>query len=206
MEKAIKVWTVEKGQVKEIEMDGMVFTVKPKVFPLETRMINTTNKGKRLGNRSHVAIYENIANEMKHERFYPNYQPVSTRTTATAYRAYLKYGLTEDPYKTKTTQKLQGIVYKRHHHKKPEDAVAFVKTYQTWVKQNWIDRVKVAISRFGIGYNPNVETIMQETGLKRTSVLSTLKYLKQIGEIKKVYDETRGLIYQPVIRLENITS
>ena len=82
-----------------------------------------------------------------------------------------------------------------HRHYKPKDGVAFVKEYCTWIKEDEINKVKLAINKVAYGYKPTANVIANETKLRMYRVLAILRYLKESG-FAVIKEEGRKTIYQ----------
>jgi hypothetical protein len=171
------------------------------------------DKGKVVYKMKQTKLYENPANEVKNamnqprseiealvRKYYPEYKESSLKAITKFYVNFAKGKYPSSP----VTQQLQKIYKRRHHKRKPVGALAFEKTYQIWVKPEFTQKVKVAVNKFGIDYKPDYITLLRETGLNRSQLLGTLKYMleNQMLIKKRPKDKQRSIIYQPVIRLD----
>jgi len=205
MKAEVEIVTVTDGEIREVKLFDALYVLEQKKI-----QSNGLDKGKRLGMCGHVAIYENIANEIKQtnnhadaekvvKKYYPTYAEISARTTATTYRRHVRL-VNGD---TSITPELTRM-YRRRHKRKPSNAVAFVKTYGTWVKVDSVTKVKQAIHKFAPDYKPTFRTILEETKLSKGQLLSTLRHLKDQGEINAVRQKNLEIVYQPIIRVGEV--
>jgi hypothetical protein len=223
MKKEIIVWNISEGKITEIKMDDELYMVhlKQEKPAIELHIQGTSlvaqgtpsivpDRGTRLGTRGHTAIYDNILNKLKttpydkhyevFKQYYPLYLPISIKTAITQYRNEM-----QTPLLTTTPAVKIRKPYRRHYKRKPEDGVAFVKTYGIWVKGASITKVKQAVHKFGYDYKPTHKTILSETGLTKSQLAATLKYMKEKGEIRAIRnDNTMELTYQPIIRVDEL--
>jgi hypothetical protein len=211
----VELLTMENGQLKEVKIFGEVFSIHPKRQVEKTVM--STQEANELGVivcklrqsslRSKPAeavkqVIDKPYNEIKQivKGFYPAYKESSLRTITRLYINYAK-GEYSDTEIQKSRKKY------RKYRRRPQGAVSFNKGYQLWIYEEYVQKVKLAVNKFGLDYKPNLQTIGRETGLSRGKVLATLQYMKNEGLIRKVIKNRIGqagieVIYQPVIRPE----
>jgi hypothetical protein len=203
----IDIITMTDGDIKEIKMFNELYTVHLKQVQLHRQDLPSIvpDRGKRLGMRGHTAIYENILNRLRdttHEKqyevlkeYYPTYVPISIKTALTQYRNQIASPI----FLGKAIKP-----YKQRHKRKPEGAVAFVKTYGTWVKSGSVTKVKQAVHKYGYDYKPTFATLLKETGLTKVQLTATIRHLKDTGQLIAVRkgDDTLEIVYEPVVKTE----
>ena len=213
----IKIWTMDKGKIKEImipEFDNQIFVVKEKretiikVPSTSVRRIaeTPTDRGKTIRLIGKRTGHQNVLDECKQlveagnydfmpvlKKYYPNLRKTSYTRYACDYRQYLGINIgrgrpTKKYFNVPTTTETTPIKKRRRRRKKPSpDCVGFSKTYKTWIKKDEVHKVKLAISTVGFGYVPNTKTIVKQTGLTKSRTSAILDYMISKELVKRVY-------------------
>jgi hypothetical protein len=127
-------------------------------------------------------------------KWYSHYKPISLKVLRQLYINYARGKYSN----------IVNIPRRRKHHRKVVGAVYYDKSYKTFVKQSSIDKVKLAVNKFELNYNPTSEVLLKETKLSKNQLFATLSYMRKKGDIIVVHDDVRGTIYQPVIRQDGM--
>jgi hypothetical protein len=150
---------------------------------------------KYIGRKDGMRIVEQLHNELQnvvHEtkrraiikRYYPYVAEDGLKRYSVIYASFNREN------NNQTTTKLQSIIKRKYRKRKVQDAFGFSKTYQTWIKNNEVEKVKRAIQIVRLDYKPTSENIAKESNMKRARVNAVIDVLLKKGTIIKI----KGLV------------
>lgn len=204
-----KIWEMKDGLLVKVKIDNDIFALLHEKKPIVENIIKRTRKPrkKRFHSYSHVSIRNDILKEVEEvlskdktadisDILQKHFPDVSTKTIKSYRFAYRKELQRLHPRKFGNLVKTYNRT-KRTKRSKPLGAVAYNKTYNTYVKQDHINKVLRAINIVELNYKPTAKEIQKRTGLSKTRMYITLRHLLD----KKVISyrlENRKLIYVPI--------
>jgi len=211
----VKIWTIEKGKLKEImipEFDNQIFVVKEKKETSldkaykavkKIRLNENTDKGKIVYFGEKRTLHQNVIDECKEQsdkgninfipilkKYYPNLKKSSYTRYSCDYRQYLGIKLGKGRPADKTHYKNTITKKRRRRRKKPSpNSVGYSKKYKRWIKKDEIHKVKLAINTVGFGYIPNTKTIEEQTGFTKHKIHAILDYMIKKGLTEKKHKD-----------------
>ena len=199
-----EIYTVQAGKVTQLKINDIIYNVteapsdftiakvqrawdemqkaKPEIDLPDIDLPETDlNKGIRIAIHKGVPIHAYIVEQFKTAKntyklmksYYPQFKSSSISRYVWAYRSYL--GLVK-PQSSKPIRPIKSRPKKKN----------FVKTYQTYVKDDEITAVRQAIDHVAFNYQPTASNIETMSGLPKHRCNAVLKLLKDRGNVEAV--------------------
>ena len=169
---------------------------------LKPKQRESLDKGEVVGELHSSWVYKNPLEEVKEavkaekpwkyirdkiiKKYYRNYKKSSLNTMATLY----KKAATQ-----KTLLKKRKIYKPQQNRFKPDNAIAKSESYNVWITEDDVKKVRPAITKYQLGYKPTFETIKKETGFTNGRLRAAIDVMLSEDMIKKVRDE-RSILYR----------
>ena len=171
------------------------------------------DRGKTIHQFGHNSIHSNVARDVKFaienkqsiakvlRRYSPKAGKSSINAYISLYKRYFREVIGMD-IRTRSPRRITTKRFttkgKRYKRKPPEGCVAYDDTYKTFVRQDEIDSVMLAIKTVELNYNPTSEAIVNRSGVRKHRVAVTLHYLRDQNIIKYRINEFGTPIYEEI--------
>jgi len=169
---------------------------------LKPKQRESLDKGEVVGEINSNNIYKNPFSDVKKafredkpwkyirdnilKKYFRNYKPSSLRSITTLYKKAVTH---------ENLLKKPKIFNNRYKPYKPDNAIAKSKSYNVWVTEDDVKKVKPAITKFQLGYKPTFETIKKETGFNENKLRGIIDVMLSEHIVNKVRNE-REVVYR----------